>query len=622
MLLRWEYLCVVWKDYGNWYHFGSTRVFNVYLMLRSCVVILVYILFFGVRVYAQYIAAPSFNCVTNLFNGDVSLQWQPTAHTCITTGYEIYATNSLSGGFTLLTTTAANTYNYTHTNANGNNIVWYYYLKTATTCPTIPAIASDTLDNIDPLTPVIRRATVQNNQAVFEWAYGVSPETYAYIIYKKRQPPSSGFTIVDTLYGRYNNTYTDLASAPATQIEAYTIVAMDSCGNTGLISDYPHNTIWLRTYTDRCAPSVTLTWNKYNNWEQGVQQYEVFQTTNGSLPEKIATTTDTSYVVYAIEDASQVCWTVRAIEKLGSNTATSNEVCTTVNIVEPISSLLLTNTSFSPDNTRLVANWQWNPNADISSVGIVVGTNNTSSSIPITFPLQIINEADILLPNPLPPTTTAAWLVAADSCNTTTQSNTCFPPVLSAIVNSDPSITFRWTPYSNTHPNTQITSYALYRIENNTPVLVVALPSDASTYTHILDINNPNEANASYYLLAHTAVPLSSGVLTHALSRSNTLAIPVPPLLRLPNAIVPAGNNNCFKPLFVFPQNIQTYSLQIYNRWGGQVFSTTDPGQCWYGMLTSNAPVPAGTYAYTIRLTDVATPDKPIQYQGTVTVIR
>jgi gliding motility-associated-like protein len=65
-----------------------------------------------------------------------------------------------------------------------------------------------------------------------------------------------------------------------------------------------------------------------------------------------------------------------------------------------------------------------------------------------------------------------------------------------------------------------------------------------------------------------------------------------------PNAFTPNkdGLNDIFKPVILGRPLI--YKLTIYNRWGQQIFETTDPGQGWNGMI-KNGEQESGTYIWT-----------------------
>ena len=73
--------------------------------------------------------------------------------------------------------------------------------------------------------------------------------------------------------------------------------------------------------------------------------------------------------------------------------------------------------------------------------------------------------------------------------------------------------------------------------------------------------------------------------------------------LFMPNAFTPNkdGLNDVFR--VKYPGFIKTFEMQIFNRWGQRVFSTTDPYKGWDGKFNNN-PQPQGNYVWTILLTD------------------
>ena len=96
---------------------------------------------------------------------------------------------------------------------------------------------------------------------------------------------------------------------------------------------------------------------------------------------------------------------------------------------------------------------------------------------------------------------------------------------------------------------------------------------------------------------------------------------PVEPVssISIPNIFTPNGDNinDDFR---ILTENLTTYSLEIYNRWGVQVFSTSYTGQFWDGRTTSGAECSDGTYYYIIRATGADS--KPYSLKGFVTLIR
>lgn len=92
----------------------------------------------------------------------------------------------------------------------------------------------------------------------------------------------------------------------------------------------------------------------------------------------------------------------------------------------------------------------------------------------------------------------------------------------------------------------------------------------------------------------------------------------------VPNAFSPDGDgyNDSFFPVF---KNIEpgNYLLFIYNRWGQEIFQSTDPALGWDGML-NQTPCPSDIYIYLIRYTyhDPNLPEVNDFRKGTVMLVR
>ena len=88
-------------------------------------------------------------------------------------------------------------------------------------------------------------------------------------------------------------------------------------------------------------------------------------------------------------------------------------------------------------------------------------------------------------------------------------------------------------------------------------------------------------------------------------------------VLYLPNAFTPNddGKNTVFLPVFSYPEEIEKYQMEIYNRWGGLVFRTEELTFGWDG---ANAIV--GVYAVVVHYK--ARGEKKKTVRGSVTVIR
>lgn len=90
-----------------------------------------------------------------------------------------------------------------------------------------------------------------------------------------------------------------------------------------------------------------------------------------------------------------------------------------------------------------------------------------------------------------------------------------------------------------------------------------------------------------------------------------------PNVLYLPNAFTPNddGKNTVFLPVFTNPDEIENYSMEIFNRWGFLVFRTEEITFGWDG-----ANAPEGVYVVAVHYTTRGA--KPKTAKGCVTLIR
>src|SRR6185437_8930181 len=86
------------------------------------------------------------------------------------------------------------------------------------------------------------------------------------------------------------------------------------------------------------------------------------------------------------------------------------------------------------------------------------------------------------------------------------------------------------------------------------------------------------------------------------LSRSTVQCVHQSATIFIPNSFTPHnqdGLNDRFGPKGLY---IKTYTMQIYNRWGENIYSTSS-GQAWDGTFKGQ-PVQQGIYIYYITVTD------------------
>lgn len=128
---------------------------------------------------------------------------------------------------------------------------------------------------------------------------------------------------------------------------------------------------------------------------------------------------------------------------------------------------------------------------------------------------------------------------------------------------------------------------------------------------------NPPE----YQLLAEGAYTIRLLVTSPDGCRDSTSKIfwyKTQPTLAYPSAFSPNGDG--YNDFFRIPSmNVQSVNIFIYDRWGNMIFTSQDPEFTWDGMMNGR-PVMEGVYI--LRVSGLGLHGEPIEYQGTVTVIR
>ena len=92
--------------------------------------------------------------------------------------------------------------------------------------------------------------------------------------------------------------------------------------------------------------------------------------------------------------------------------------------------------------------------------------------------------------------------------------------------------------------------------------------------------------------------------------------------INIPNSFSPGGDglNDYFLPREILSSGLKTFKMNIYNRWGENIFSTTSiDGRGWDGKY-NGVPQPLGVYVYVIEVEFVNNVRK--NYSGNVTLIR
>ncbi|HMQ47439.1 MAG TPA: gliding motility-associated C-terminal domain-containing protein [Saprospiraceae bacterium] len=554
---------------------------------------------------------PNLICVQN-----DTLVWELPANGCgAFNAYLIYASQNQDGPYTLLSS-VANPGQTTFFHLNAGNGVWYYYMESDYNCPGEPVLQSDTLDNLIPILSPIDVVSVNGAEVSVSWSPSPSPEVIGYIVL--RNVPGQGTVALDTVYA--GTSYIDMTADPDSGSESYLLEALDACGNKSLISD-PHQTIFLEAEgNSACERSISLSWNLYQNWPQGIDKQEVWVSAGGDLPQLIAVLTGTTntYKFENADDAVEYCFFIRAISRGDEFVSMSNELCLSVDVVQAVRQLAIINASVLPDNTVEVS-WVWNDNAAIETYDLSSSSNNVNfGSIINGMPTTPLQENNMLIDITGSPESNRIYyqIEVVDACDVATLSNKAASIHLSAASLSGLN-KLTWTPYFNTIGSSL--SYDIYRKDVGGDTFLASVSGSPLEYEDEIDVNNPNQLIACYYIVAKAEVALDGEVIEVS-STSNVDCAVQEPKVYIPTAFSPNedGNNDEFRPFLQFG-NPANYLLQVFDRWGGMVFESTDINQSWNGKKGDRI-MPVGLYGYYLRFEQLD--GKLFETSGEISLIR
>lgn len=572
---------------------------------------LILFLFFSNITLAQ-IFPPDFLCVRS-----DTLFWDLPTNPCGSfNSYEVYFSATPNGPFNLLDDVNTQGQNfYHHPNPAGDT--WYYYLQSDFNCPGEIPFQSDTLNNRQPEIAILKSASVNGNNIEVEWYPSPSPEVSAYVIFRNT---SAGTIALDTIYG--GTTYIDNNALPNSQAETYFVVALDECGNTSIFND-AHTTIYLTETVLGCDQKISLTWNAYEGWVNGIESQEVWMSLDGNTPTMIATlsASDTSYIFENANDSQNHCFYIKAKESVTGVEVFSNEICLIPDLVIPMRDLILKNVNVLLDNS-VELTWSWNSDAEIQSIEILQNSNN---AIPNTF--TIIDSS----PSPMPLGNGSSFvdnisapnsgkifykIQTTDDCDTLAFSNYGSTIHLTGTPQQNLTNFLSWTDFDI--ENATVIDYSVYRIVNGTSTFLETVPSTTTTYSDIVDPENEEESNVCYYIVANAEVTLANGSTEIIESSSNLICVEQLTSIIAPNAFAPQGKNQIFKPFVIFGETVD-YQLTIYNRWGELLFETKDQDQGWNGKYKGKVQ-PMGAYVFHVRV--VQQSGRVVEDKGVLTLLR
>lgn len=504
-----------------------------------------------------------------------------------------------------------------------DSLTYRILLLDASGCFSSSNLAGDVFSDVTPPTPpdiISASVDTTTNQTVFTWQPSPEDDTNGYIIV---QVIDGVNVIIDTIFGQNNTTYEWVGSDAGANAESWTVAAFDTCyhgtppsPNTSAANGY-HTTIHTTLQYDRCASDVRITWSAYNGWP--VEAYELYVRVDNGPPALLASFVPGTFTFLheAVDHFRNYCYTVRGVSSSGLQTL-SNQACLfTAYPAVPQWNYLRLATVAEENHVVVIDSVQTNARArayhlERSNNGglweeIAVQPGGGPSGT------RVFDDLDVL-------TATRSYqyrVIVEDSCGVPVlTSNQATSINLVAEAGLDGINRLRWNGYVEWAG--PVTAYSIYRSVADGPFTLLATNAPGD-WEYDDDVNAFISTNGKfcYYVEAYESGN-PSGI--DATSTSNIACAVQPEAIWIPNAFIQGtggGKNSYFKPVFAFV-DVKGYELIIYNRWGQEIWSSTDPEQPWFGVVDGNY-VPQGVYAYYCTALNGA--GKRFEERGTVTFL-
>lgn len=544
-----------------------------------------------------------FLTVANPLNNTAILNWNSVRNPLLTTCSHYYGIHRSKGNNSLIIIDSTQTLSYIDSIRVCNDSVFYQIrIRDNSGCSSNSNIKGDLFqDLIFPSLPEFDSVSISRStgKITLGWQPNPDTDTKGYIICR-----GNPCITIDTVWGRFNTFYTDMAVNADNSSYTYRIAAFDSCNNTSLFTQNQQS-LFLKSVLDLCGNKIELTWNDYINMKQNLESYKILVSINGGNFNSIASLpiNQHSYIFTPLQDNTSYCFIIQAINITHTITSGSNKNCYSIKKPGHPQWFYLRNVSIlNPEQVEIKLYTDPTEVAQLYKI-----YNSASPAGPWTFVTSLsyaaVNDYSTIHINSntnLAPTYYMA--VISDSCGNTGDSTQISKSIyLQASIVDNFTNTIQWDSYFLWAGS--VSEYRLYRLIDNDPIpmLVTTKTGGMTSYNATDDISNFSSSGGmfTYYVEAiednFTPYPFTE------ISRSNQSSVNQQSDIFIPNAFMPDGINKIFKPVTVFIPN-NGYTFQIYTRWGEMIFQTNDPNAGWDGTLHGEK-AETGMYVYYVHFT-------------------
>lgn len=499
-------------------------------------------------------------------------------------------------------------------------------------CTSVSAILKDLFqDNTAPAIPVIDSVSVDplTGNIIVGWNPSTSPDTEGYLI-SYYDFASSQYIIIDTVYGINTIAYLDNTANGGFNFQQYGIAAIDTCykgmpptANTSAIGT-EHRTIFTTAQVDFCNKEYLVEWTHYIGWDD-LSSYEVYVSIEGNGFQLLGTvpSTDSTFLHADVNPALDYCYIVKGRNDRGMTTSSNQRCISVTNILSP-DQFYINKATVVPNERNIVECFiddsiptlYYTLERSLDEDGPYFEVDRTFSSlgnnrISFTDETAEFTQTDYHYK-----------VVMYDTCGLpSAESNMAKTIHLSAELDNDQLlVALNWTPYLGWDTaQSGVKRYEIYRSISNQNIELVGLTSD-TVLSFIDDISNLTDLGGNFCYIVQAVEDEGNIYGFQDGSISNRVCLSDNVKIFIPNAFVPTSNgvNKVFKPVLPYV-DAASYEMYIYNRYGQQLWRTTNLQVGWDGRVDGQ-PADVGIYVYLIKFKN-SYGDEIIR-RGTVALVR
>jgi len=548
---------------------------------------------------------PQFDCIV----GDTLTWTQPTDPCGGLSSIEVFGSPNQNGPFSLLfSVPAVDGPRYELTAAESIANTYYYLVANYAACSPSMSVPSDTLTVSAVTVPRINDITYTSSGTLLNWEFPQDPRVTGFLVYRETD---LGTTLIDTVFGTsYFEANTQVENAGA----IYYLGSLDDC-NSSSFSDATYSSVTVLTDRDACAEELRIGRLIPTDWPHPfVQAIIVRNRLGGPTDTLVVNSPDSLIVIQDIASDTAYTITVTYIDDQGGSTTSlpvdlGAEAFVANDIIE------IAQVTFEPTGWQL--RWRWDPAAGYGNTEYVLRRGGQVID-------QVSTDPDFdILPAPITPLgldasfdwTNAEILVrSTDACGVVRESNPARPAIVFAQETGPFTVAVDWQlPQANP---AELSDWTL-RFFDLSGSRQIFNSDTLTAFVH--DVEGVNVREVCYEVVTEVRLP---AVLRRPEARFLWRSAPGctlrTPRVFLATGFIPDGFTIAYRPRMSLIEGL-SYEFKFFNRWGEQLFESSDPFEDWDGRFKGKEVAP-GKYLATVQLKEDGQP--PIKVDQIFTLVR